>query len=327
LGWYEKARREAGFGDWLWRGWLTFCVWGMDRVVFLEMLARLADLTEFALKLSQAKVLLREIKANPSVSPFLVNGRIRRTKSGGSSHYTSTFGGFREMLADPKLSLPTSSLPNSQRRKDLLTPGIGIEKKSAPGRPSNYPVLSVLTHEYGHALQPRGQDVLKKKLDSIKAAQDSLRHKAMIVEDNRTLDELIQDLDRKNKSPDWAKQSRERIERDWADVLKNHDRIDERANDARRRASIAVKLTAERDATLRGAEALRRAGAGPKEIGEYFADVTDSKGKVPVDDLMHHSYQGMYDSAKSGDPKVRRGGRRLISPLFPGSMSSFHGSE
>jgi hypothetical protein len=166
----------------------------------------------------------------------------------------------------------------------LLTPGIGIEKKSAPGRPSNYPVLSVLAHEYGHALQPSGHDVLKKKIGRIKAARDSVAQKV-----------------------------------GGAGLAK----IVARGEDAAERASIAVRLTAERDATLRGAGALKRAGAGPKEIGEYFADVSDAKGKVPLDDLMHHSYQSMYASAKAADPKVRRGGRRLTSPLFSGSMSSF----
>ena len=268
----------------------------MDRVVFLEGLARLARLTEFALKLSQAKNLLREIKADPSVSPFLVNGRIRRTIPGVGSHYTPALSGFRAMLADPSLSRPTASLPNSPRRKDFLTPGIGIQKKSAPGRPSNYPVFSVLAHEYGHALQPKVQDILKKKLGRITAARDSLQRKASIVK------------------------------KDSRDLREHRVGIDRRANGARSRASIAVRLTAERDATLRGSEALRRAGAGPKEIGEYFADVAGYKGKVPADDLMHHSYQGMYESEKFVDPKVRRGGRRLTSPLFPGAMSSFQGS-
>jgi hypothetical protein len=254
----------------------------------MEFRARLLRLIEFALKLSQAKGLLREIKAHPSVSPFLVNGRIRRTTPGASSHYTATFDGFREKLADPSLSLSTASLPNSRKRRDLLTPGIGIEKKSAPGRPSNYPVLSVLAHEYGHALQPSGHDVLKKKLGRIKAARDSVAQKVFP----------------KDGEPGLAK-------------------IVARGEDAAERASIAVRLTAERDATLRGAGALKRAGAGPKEIGEYFADVSDAKGKVPLDDLMHHSYQSMYASAKASDPKVRRGGRRLTAPLFSGSMSSF----
>lgn len=87
----------------------------------MNFLQRLEALTEFALQLTPAKNLLREVKADPMVQPFLVNGKIRR-----SVNTTSSFAPLKGGVA---------------REHKVL--GITIHKTEKNP-------LEVLAHEYGH---------------------------------------------------------------------------------------------------------------------------------------------------------------------------------
>jgi hypothetical protein len=149
----------------------------------------------------------------------------------------------------------------------------------------------VLLHEYGHARQPNINDVLGDK---------------------------IQKLANAGKRMVGSRRAGDRI----------RENLVSRIQFARQRAKIATQLTAERDATLRGAEVLKRAGAEPAQIADYFSDIhqagvpMEARRRVPLPgfDLMNASYRSMYALNKSMDPRTRLGGKRLIPPRF-GSLN------
>jgi len=80
---------------------------------------RLELLTEFALRLSVAKNLVKQVKSDPMVQPYLVNGKIRRGE-------TSNFG------------IPVRQI--AKRHK------VGLIMEKGGDNP-----LEILAHEYGHA--------------------------------------------------------------------------------------------------------------------------------------------------------------------------------
>jgi hypothetical protein len=251
----------------------------------MEFRARLLRLVELAWRLSTAKKLVKEIKSHPHVAPFLVGGRIRRTAY--QSKYAPALGEFHKWLRDPDEKLTFQfGRANSKKRKDLLTPGIAIFKpvtQLAKERQATLASpLDVLAHEYGHVLQPRRREILENTKMRLAKALEPLAKNAIAA----------------------GKQ----------------DEFMARGKAAIKRAEVANMLTAERDATLRGAEALRRAGAGSREVSDYLSDI--SGGKQNAGNLIHSSYQNMYDSFKKIDPMARPGGKRLAPPRFPLQLGS-----
>jgi hypothetical protein len=108
----------------------------------MTFLDRLEALTEFAMRLSVAKNFLKEVKSDPMVKPFLVNGKINRASQ-------SAFG-----------------IPG-RPKKNELGPGIHIVRSQDP--------LYDLAHEYGHAQDSSSLIHARKQKQKISAAMTSAR--------------------------------------------------------------------------------------------------------------------------------------------------------
>ena len=94
----------------------------------MTFLERLLSLSEFAMRLSVAKKFVKEVKSDPMVQPYLVNGKIRRSPY-NNVHKSSNF------------TLPVGNA-EGKVRGIVITKGKLIRNK--------FP-LEELAHEYGHA--------------------------------------------------------------------------------------------------------------------------------------------------------------------------------
>jgi len=94
----------------------------------MTYLERLMTLSEFAMRLSVAKKFVKEVKSDPMVQPYLVNGKIRRSPY-NNVHKSSNF------------TLPVGNA-EGKVRGIVITKGKLISNK--------FP-LEELAHEYGHA--------------------------------------------------------------------------------------------------------------------------------------------------------------------------------